>query len=868
MPNIVPPSGPLSAKIAVIGEAPGENEDLQGEPFVGLSGSLLAQWWDAAGIDRWGVYKDNVVPYRPRDNNIWSVPKKEVAGIWVPALFERLSKLTDARVIVPTGNLACSALLGSVLGKVPGILSIRGSIYDISAVGIRSGAGRTWCIPTIHPAWFLRGQLKKQERAVYDWRRICRVAREGHRGSVREILSEPSSAEVAYFRANVGSSEKAHGGVLAIDIETAGRDITCVGFAASARLSIVFPTLTIAQRKRYWPIVKSLCESEHEKVLQNGHYDLYWLSRAGVRVKNWLWDTMWMHHALNPSDNHGLQHLASLYAYDYQAWKEEREGGEEKEFGSRVKDPRLLWSYNGKDCLYTREVFDYLQDELRATGMLDFYHAHYSRLFYPLLDTMLHGVRVDTAAQRRVREGLLSENTGIRKELKALAGYELYAVEEKLEWREPSEDERGRLWRAGKGKKLVYDRELAKELGYAGSSKKGLIGVKVESLKKDFSGVKLRRYFYEDLGLPKQMKLAAGKGGKKRVVSVDETSLKKLALKHTTKAGEAVRLILQHRENKGEIDDFNGKWDRDGRIRCQYSFNTEAGRFASKANPMRTGRNLQNVKRGAQRRTYLPDEGCVFLAIDGSQVEDRVVKMLTGSPRLVELANTKPLEFDAHRYNASRIFNIPEREVTKAQRELGKMAVHAAQRGMRGYRLADRLLTQSGLVKTPEYCQKLIDNYLNDHWEIRDWYFPAVRKSVLEYKDLWNTWGRRWRCEYDKMDDDLYRRAYSFGPQSECNDLMVQWGYVPVMEKIAREGLASRVCLLVHDELILSCPPGEVYELARFLIAKLEQPREYPAGTLVVPMDVSVGSTWGDKVELGVLPGREEFNEKVRGVMR
>ena len=108
--NLIPPHGPLNAKIALIGEAPGENEDLRGEPFVGRSGSLLRQWWDKAGVVAEEVYKDNVVPYRPKDNNIWSVPRGEVQAKWIPQLLERLSRLTDVRVIVPTGNLACSAL--------------------------------------------------------------------------------------------------------------------------------------------------------------------------------------------------------------------------------------------------------------------------------------------------------------------------------------------------------------------------------------------------------------------------------------------------------------------------------------------------------------------------------------------------------------------------------------------------------------------------------------------------------------------------------------------------------------------------------------------------------------------------------------
>ena len=177
MPVLVPPSGPLDAQIALVGEAPGEQEELRGQPFVGRSGHLLDYWLDEVGINKWSIYKDNVVQYRPPVNNIHAVPKEEIHRKWIPSLLGRLSKLHSVRAIVPTGNLACSALLGPSEGRrLPGVTSIRGGVYDISALRVGQAAGptggRVVCIPTIHPAWYLRGQMKKQGRALADWRRI------------------------------------------------------------------------------------------------------------------------------------------------------------------------------------------------------------------------------------------------------------------------------------------------------------------------------------------------------------------------------------------------------------------------------------------------------------------------------------------------------------------------------------------------------------------------------------------------------------------------------------------------------------------------------------------------------------------------
>ncbi|GAG22733.1 unnamed protein product, partial [marine sediment metagenome] len=203
--------------------------------------------------------------------------------------------------------------------------------------------------------------------------------------------------------------------------------------------------------------------------------------------------------------------------------------------------------------------------------------------------------------------------------------------------------------------------------------------------KKDFSKVKVRRFFHETLGIPKKYKLTKGVEGKKRTETLDKHALNDFIIKSQLprhrKKYEAAKapalLILDFRRNKKKADSMKGAWDADHRIRCEYKFRTESGRLASAKNPMGKGYCLQNPSRKI-RHTFLPDDGCVFVKIDLSQIEDRVVKMLTRSPRLVKLANLRPDEFDAHTYNAARIFKVSESDVSYHQRYLGKKAVHGA----------------------------------------------------------------------------------------------------------------------------------------------------------------------------------------------
>ena len=149
---IVEPSGPLDAKIALIGEAPGAEEEIQGEPFVGGAGRLLTAACAAATLPRYACFIDNVSDRRPPGNDFQVFytsggPSPELLA-QRQRLLDNLSKVSP-KVVVALGNEARKALLGShpyVEGQ--SLLNIRGSIYE-SIHGFK-------VIPTIHPAFVMR----------------------------------------------------------------------------------------------------------------------------------------------------------------------------------------------------------------------------------------------------------------------------------------------------------------------------------------------------------------------------------------------------------------------------------------------------------------------------------------------------------------------------------------------------------------------------------------------------------------------------------------------------------------------------------------------------------------------------------------
>src|SRR5271166_3057982 len=170
--KLIPDSGRLDAKIVLIGEAGGFYESVYLKPFVGRSGAKLDKTWREVGLHRSGFYLTNVVGYRPAANDITRVGKQEMAQ-WVEKLHERLAKLTDPWLIVPTGNTALKALTGQF-----GITKWRGSILSYTD---RRGR-KIKVIPTIHPASILRVNKGKggaktmpswQRAFLYDWQRIA-----------------------------------------------------------------------------------------------------------------------------------------------------------------------------------------------------------------------------------------------------------------------------------------------------------------------------------------------------------------------------------------------------------------------------------------------------------------------------------------------------------------------------------------------------------------------------------------------------------------------------------------------------------------------------------------------------------------------
>ncbi len=150
--------GAFDADIMLVGEAPGRNEDLQGEPFVGAAGKLLDRLLGEIGVERDDVYIANVLKCRPPGNRD---PRPDEIEACKGYLRTQLS-LIDPRVVVTLGNFATKLLLKRNVG----ITRLRGQVYPW---------WRRHLVPTFHPAAALRGGDSVADQMRQDFALVSEI---------------------------------------------------------------------------------------------------------------------------------------------------------------------------------------------------------------------------------------------------------------------------------------------------------------------------------------------------------------------------------------------------------------------------------------------------------------------------------------------------------------------------------------------------------------------------------------------------------------------------------------------------------------------------------------------------------------------
>jgi uracil-DNA glycosylase family 4 len=589
--NNVYPTLTTAHRIAIIGEAPGKDEDEQGKPFVGASGRLLNGLLSKANIVREACYIGNVCQVRPPDNVIaefeWGGPEIQ-DGIQV--LREELLRFRPHLVVC----LGATALHLFKEGNVPlkkkrvegelrfvypnSIDSWRGSKF-IGAPG--SPLPGVKCIAAHHPAFCLRA-YENTSLLMFD---LNRAAKEGTFPELhlpQRVIETSLTIDEIFDRVN---KIRASRSTISADIEGYWHGMSCISISTGPEWSFVIPWTredglsywTIDEEMRLLRLLDGLMRDHRvPKIWQNGLYDRWAMQYGyGICVLGNSDDTMLRFWEYQPELPKRLDTQASLLTEE-PFWKDDRK--------SDSLEVKLI--YCGKDSAVTYEINNRLTSILKDPRSV----AHY-RFNHDLLNVLLYielrGIRYDVVGARQKLKEVKEEIYTWQAKLDTVSGYGIKPGT-------PKDDIDAMVRKAlcfardhntpKKGNNDILEEALTRlakpdltlaDYGFFGTITETSLNIK---------SPKFNKYLYG----PKE------EGGLALVGNTrDYLALIKLNKKSPHEALPiAVELgILRTRSQFLEIES-----DPDGRIRCGYNVvGTDTGRITSYTSPTGSGYNLQTL---------------------------------------------------------------------------------------------------------------------------------------------------------------------------------------------------------------------------------------------------------------------------------
>lgn len=346
------------------------------------------------------------------------------------------------------------------------------------------------------------------------------------------------------------------------------------------------------------------------------------------------------------------------------------------------------------------------------------------------------------------------------------------------------------------------------------------------------SPMQLSHVLFDVMGLPTK----GLKKTKRGYYSTNAKVLTDLARDH-----EIVRLILDWREKskiKSTYLDTLGPLRRgDGRVHTTYNQTITATGRLSSSDP-----NLQNIPTRSElgrtvKTAFSAGEGSLFLAVDYSQIELRLLAHLSGDEHLVRAFNEGE---DFHAETAARVFGVPVSEVTPDLRSRAKAVNFGIVYGQQAYGLS-----QSLHISMAE-ARDMIDRYYEAYPGVRTFLDNVVaRAKQTGYAET--MYGRRRHIPELKAKNPQLR---GFGERTAMNHPMqgtaadiIKIAMARVSRRLEEEGFAAHMILQVHDELDFECPVDEVERLTAMVRDVMEHVVD-----LRVPLiaEASTGVTWAD----------------------
>ena len=256
---------------------------------------------------------------------------------------------------------------------------------------------------------------------------------------------------------------------------------------------------------------------------------------------------------------------------------------------------------------------------------------------------------------------------------------------------------------------------------------------------------------------------------------------------------------------------------------------TATGRISS------TNPNLQNIPIRSDdgreiRRAFIPDDGCMIMSADYSQIELRLIAAFSQDPHMVD---DFLHDFDIHRATAAKIYHVPMEEVTENQRRNAKTANFGTIYGISAFGLSERL----GIPRSE--AKELITNYFNTYTDLQKYIEKSVEKA--RENGFVETVFHRRRLLPDINSRNAVvrglaeRNAVNAPLQGSAADI-IKIAMIAIAKELRERGLRSRMIVQVHDELLFNVVPGEEDALRELVVRLMEG-----AWKSTIPLRVSVG---------------------------
>lgn len=559
------------------------------------------------------------------------------------------------------------------------------------------------------------------------------------------------------------------------DIDVFSADLVGLSFSFAAGQAFFVPLP--ADREKCKDVMrefKAFFQNEKvEKIGQNIKFDLLMLAQYGIELKGKLFDTMIAHYLIQPDLRHGMDYLAEIYLKYRTIYYEDVVGEKgKKQLNLRDVDLDLLCNYASEDADITFQLKEILEKELQKYDLEKLFYDMEMPLIRVLARMEMNGVKIDTEALRESSEILTLNLNELEQEIQEMAGVE-FNVSSPMQVGE-----------------VLFDR-----------------------MKLDNKAKKTRTGQY----------------------STAEDVLEKIRSKHPI-----IEKILDYRKLKKLLSTYIDSLPKmvnpkTGKIHTSFNQTVAATGRLSSTNP-----NLQNIpvrdEQGREiRKAFIPNKDELFVSVDYSQIELRIMAHLSGDKTMLEAFNRGQ---DIHAATAAKIFKTTMDEVTSDMRRKAKTANFGIIYGISIFGLAERLAIPRSEAK------ELIEGYFKTYPDVKKYMDTAIQNAKTNgYVET--IYGRkRYLADINSQNSIVRgyaeRNAINAPIQGSAADI-IKLAMIQIQQKIEENNLKSTMTMQVHDELNFSVPKDELEELKALVVNEMQNVLK-----LKVPLvaECGVGANW------------------------